>query len=56
MTAFPSLLFFKRHDADTLAVRELNEKITNDERVDNVLLQIASRMTLARQRTLMGGR
>ena len=37
-------------DADTLALRTLNTKIAMDERVDRVLLPIASGMTLARQR------
>ena len=37
-------------DADTLALRAINTKIARDERVDCVLLPIASGMTLARQR------
>jgi predicted O-methyltransferase YrrM len=37
-------------DADTLALRTLNSKIAMNERVDRVLLPIASGMTLARQR------
>ena len=37
-------------DADTLALRELNVKIAGDERVDRVLLPIATGMTLARRR------
>jgi len=37
-------------DADTLALRNMNTKIAVDERVDRVLLPIASGMTLARRR------
>jgi len=37
-------------DADTLALRKLNVKIANDNRVDRVLLPIASGVTLARRR------
>ena len=37
-------------DADTVALRELNTKIAGDDRVDRVLLPIASGMTLARRR------
>jgi predicted O-methyltransferase YrrM len=37
-------------DADTVAIRELNVKIANDNRVDRVLLPIASGMTLVRRR------
>ena len=37
-------------DADTLALRAINTKIARDERVDRVLLPIASGMTLARLR------
>jgi predicted O-methyltransferase YrrM len=37
-------------DANTLALPTLNSKIAMDERVDRVLLPIASGMTLARQR------
>lgn len=37
-------------EPDTLALREINEKIAGDERVDRVLLPIASGMTLARLR------
>jgi O-methyltransferase len=37
-------------DADTVALRELNVKIANDNRVDRVLLPIASGVTLARRR------
>jgi O-methyltransferase len=37
-------------DADTVALRKLNAKIAVDERVDRVLLPIASGMTLARRR------
>jgi predicted O-methyltransferase YrrM len=37
-------------DADTLALRAINTKIAADERVDRVLLPIASGMTLARLR------
>ena len=37
-------------DADTVALRELNAKIASDDRVDHVLLPIASGMTLARRR------
>jgi predicted O-methyltransferase YrrM len=38
------------NDADTVALRKLNSKIAGDERVDRVLLPIASGMTLARRR------
>jgi predicted O-methyltransferase YrrM len=37
-------------DPDTVALRKLNAKIARDERVDRVLLPIASGMTLARRR------
>jgi predicted O-methyltransferase YrrM len=37
-------------DADTVALRAMNSKILGDERVDRVLLPIASGMTLARRR------
>jgi O-methyltransferase len=37
-------------DPDTVALRQLNTKIAGDERVDRVLLPIASGMTLARRR------
>lgn len=37
-------------DADTVALQRLNTKIAGDERVDRVLLPIASGMTLARRR------
>jgi O-methyltransferase len=37
-------------DADTVALRELNVKIAHDNRVDRVLLPIASGVTLARRR------
>jgi predicted O-methyltransferase YrrM len=37
-------------DADTVALRNMNTKIAADERVDRVLLPIASGMTLARRR------
>jgi predicted O-methyltransferase YrrM len=37
-------------DADTVALRGLNTKIAADERVDRVLLPIATGMTLARRR------
>ena len=37
-------------DADTEALRKLNTKIAGDDRVDRVLLPIASGMTLARRR------
>src|SRR4029453_11033482 len=40
----------EENDPDTLALRELNSKIAGDERVDRVLLPIASGMTLARRR------
>ena len=41
-----------RHDKepDTLALRAINLKIASDERVDRVLLPIASGMTFARRR------
>jgi O-methyltransferase len=39
------------NDADTIALRKLNSKIARDERVDRVLLPIASGMTLARRRS-----
>lgn len=38
------------NDADTVALRRLNTKIVGDDRVDRVLLPIASGMTLARRR------
>jgi O-methyltransferase len=41
-------------DADTVALRALNDKIAMDERVDFVLLSIASGMTLARRREAVG--
>jgi O-methyltransferase len=37
-------------DPDTLALRQLNVKIAKDDRVDFVLLPIASGMTMARRR------
>lgn len=37
-------------DPDTVALRKLNTKIAGDERVDRVLLPLASGMTLARRR------
>jgi predicted O-methyltransferase YrrM len=37
-------------EPDTLALRAINTKIAADERVDRVLLPIASGMTLARRR------
>jgi hypothetical protein len=37
-------------EADTVALRNMNTKIAVDERVDRVLLPIASGMTLARRR------
>ena len=37
-------------DPDTVALRQLNTKIADDERVDRVLLPIATGMTLARRR------
>jgi predicted O-methyltransferase YrrM len=37
-------------EADTVALRQLNVKIARDDRVDRVLLPIASGMTLARRR------
>jgi predicted O-methyltransferase YrrM len=37
-------------DADTKALRDMNRKIAADDRVDRVLLPIASGMTLARRR------
>lgn len=37
-------------DRDTVALRRLNVKIAGDDRVDCVLLPIASGMTLARRR------
>jgi predicted O-methyltransferase YrrM len=37
-------------DDDTVALRKLNKKIAADERVDRVLLPIATGMTLARRR------
>ena len=39
-----------RQDADTVAIRALNEKIHNDARVDTVLLPIGDGLTLARKR------
>ena len=38
------------NDADTVALRRLNTKIVGDDRVDRVLLPVASGMTLARRR------
>lgn len=38
-------------DDDTVALRKLNKKIAADERVDRVLLPIATGMTLARRRS-----
>jgi O-methyltransferase len=38
------------NDDDTLALRRLNSKVAGDERVDRVLLPIASGMTLTRRR------
>ena len=38
------------NDPDTVALRKLNTKIAGDDRVDRVLLPIASGMTLARRR------
>ena len=37
-------------DVDTVALRSMNKKVLGDERVDRVLLPIASGMTLARRR------
>ena len=37
-------------DADTVALRAMNSKVADDERVDRVLLPIASGMTLSRRR------
>jgi predicted O-methyltransferase YrrM len=37
-------------DADTVALRALNRKLIGDERVDSVLLPVASGVTLARRR------
>jgi O-methyltransferase len=37
-------------DADTVALRNMNTKIATDDRVDRVLLPIASGMTFARRR------
>lgn len=39
-----------RQDADTAAIRALNEKVHNDTRVDAVLLPIGDGLTLARKR------
>jgi caffeoyl-CoA O-methyltransferase len=39
-----------QNDADTVALRELNEKIGNDERVDMTMLPIGDGVTLARKR------
>jgi predicted O-methyltransferase YrrM len=39
-----------RQDADTLAIRALNQKIQADERVDMSLLPIGDGLTLARKR------
>jgi predicted O-methyltransferase YrrM len=38
------------NEADTMALRQVNATIANDERVDPVLLPMASGMTLARRR------
>jgi O-methyltransferase len=40
----------RENDADTVALRAINTKVAGDERVDRVLLPIASGMTLARRR------
>jgi len=40
----------KRTDADTRAIRALNEKVKSDARVDMVLLPIGDGLTLARKR------
>jgi predicted O-methyltransferase YrrM len=37
-------------DADTAAIRRLNEKLHSDERIDLSLLPIADGVTLARKR------
>jgi O-methyltransferase len=39
-----------QNDTDTIALRQLNIKIAGDDRVDRVILPIASGMTLARRR------
>jgi len=39
-----------QNDTDTVALRQLNTKIAGDDRVDRVILPIASGMTLARRR------
>ncbi|HXY40734.1 MAG TPA: class I SAM-dependent methyltransferase [Vicinamibacteria bacterium] len=37
-------------DADTVAIREFNEKVLDDDRVESVMLPIADGLTLARRR------
>ncbi len=37
-------------DADTLAIRRFNERLSTDERVDMVMLPVADGVTLARKR------
>ena len=41
------------NEADTIALRHVDATIANDERVDRVLLPIASGMTLARRRQVI---
>jgi O-methyltransferase len=38
------------NDADTVALRKLNANIADDDRVDSVLLPVASGVTLVRRR------
>jgi caffeoyl-CoA O-methyltransferase len=40
----------EKNDADTLAIRELNEKLRDDERVDISMVPIGDGLTLARKR------
>lgn len=44
------VLDLKDKDPDTIAIREFNEKLTNDQRVDLIMLPIADGVTLARKR------
>ena len=56
LLAIDNTLFFGRvldpdvTDADTVAIRALNEKLRDDDRVDLTLLPLADGLTLARKR------
>ena len=45
-----SVVDLEKTDADTLAIRELNEKLRDDERVDISMVPIGDGLTLARKR------